>query len=149
VMAKKANPFTGRWRIKSMSAWEGDFLIEEVEAFIEFDKKGSGSFQFGYIQGMLDHRMTSRGGEPAVEFSWEGGDAADGTPLTGRGWGVPKDDELRGMFYIHEGDESEFVAKRKSTQRASNARSVGTDGYNPLPRLKHSVRVCSIRGCRV
>ena len=67
---------------------------------------------FGYVQGTLDHRMTSRGGEPAVEFSWEGGDAADGTPLTGRGWGVLKDDELQGEFLIHDGDDSEFVAKR-------------------------------------
>jgi hypothetical protein len=33
-MAK--NPFEGRWRIVSMSAWEDDFLDEEVEAYIEF-----------------------------------------------------------------------------------------------------------------
>ncbi len=127
-MAKKAkppNPFTGRWRIISMSAWEDDYLDEEVEAFIEFEEKGSGSFQFGYVQGMLDHRMTNRGGEPAVEFSWEGGDAADGTPLTGRGWGVLKDDDLHGEFFIHDGDDSEFVATRKKTPASGNRKKGG------------------------
>jgi hypothetical protein len=115
---KEQSLFIGQWRIVSMSAWEDDYLDEEVEAFIEFEEKGNGSFQFGYIQGMLDHRMTKRGGEPAVEFSWEGGDGADGTPLTGRGWGVLKDEELHGEFYIHEGDDSEFVAKKSNSARS-------------------------------
>src|SRR5262249_36085892 len=47
-MAKKPkppSPITGRWRIVSMSAWEDDYLDEEVQAFIEFEEKGSGSFQ--------------------------------------------------------------------------------------------------------
>jgi hypothetical protein len=53
-MAKKSqppNPFTGRWRIVSMSAWEDDYLDEEVEAFLKFEENGSGSFQFGYVEG--------------------------------------------------------------------------------------------------
>lgn len=114
-MAKKPKPpnhFTGRWRIVSMSAWESDYLDAEVEAFIEFEEPSRGSFQFGYVQGLIDHHTTSRGGEPAIEFSWEGGDAADGTPLTGRGWAVLKDDELHGEFLIHDGEDSEFVATR-------------------------------------
>jgi hypothetical protein len=116
-MAKQANrenPFLGRWRIVSVSAWEDEYLDEEVQAFIEFKEHGGGSFQFGYIQGLIDHRTSKRDGKPAVEFSWEGGDAADGTPLTGRGWAVLKDDELRGMFFIHDMEESEFVAKRSA-----------------------------------
>jgi hypothetical protein len=124
-MAKKSrplNPFTGRWRIVSMSAWEDDYLDEEVQAFIEFEEKGSGSFQFGYVQGLIDHRMTHRGGEPAVEFSWEGGDGADGTPLTGRGWAVLKDDELHGKFFIHQGEDSEFVATRAKARKATKRR---------------------------
>src|SRR6516225_6532836 len=47
-MAKKPkppSPITGRWRIVSMSAGEDDFLDEEVEAYIKFEEKGSGSFQ--------------------------------------------------------------------------------------------------------
>jgi len=81
-MAKKApNPLAGRWRIISMSAWEDEYLDEEVEAFVEFDEKGSGSFQFGYVQGRIDYRTGRRGGKPAVAFSWEGGDAVDGPRL--------------------------------------------------------------------
>lgn len=119
-MAKKPNeknPFAGTWHIVSMSAWEDDYLNEEVQAFIEFEKQASGSFQFGYVQGQIDYRTTMREGKPAVEFSWEGGDGADGTPLTGRGWAILEGDELQGMFYIHQGDDSEFVAMRaKSTK---------------------------------
>lgn len=87
-MAKKPavqSLFTGSWHIVSMSAWEDECLNEEVQAFIEFDETGGGSFQFGYVQGQIDYRTMNRDGKPAVEFSWEGGDGADGTPLTGRG----------------------------------------------------------------
>src|ERR1700723_658601 len=102
-MAKKSkppNPFTGRWRIVSMSAWEDDYLDEEVQAFIEFEETGNGSFQFGYVQGAMDWRPGLRGVEPAVEWSWDGGDGADGTPLTGRGWAKMKGAELHGEFFI-------------------------------------------------
>ena len=116
---KQESPFTGRWRIVSMSAWEDDYLDEEVQAFIEFEEKGSGSFQFGYVQGLIDWRLTTRDGEPAVEWSWEGGDGADGTPLTGRGWGKMKDAELHGEFFIHQGDDSEFVATRAKEKKAA------------------------------
>ncbi|MHB1426914.1 MAG: hypothetical protein ACYC3I_27475 [Gemmataceae bacterium] len=41
-MAKKAkatNPFTGRWRIVSMSAWDEDYIDAEEEGYFEFDDK--------------------------------------------------------------------------------------------------------------
>ncbi len=120
--AKPESPCTGRWRIVSMSAWEDEYLDEEVQAFFEFEEQGSGSFQFGYIQGSMDCRTTNRDGKPAVEFSWEGGDDADGQPLTGRGWGVLEGDELKGMFFIHEGDDSEFVAKRAKALKRPKAK---------------------------
>jgi hypothetical protein len=31
---------------------------------------------------------------------------------SGRGWAVLKDDELHGVIAFHEGDESDFVARR-------------------------------------
>jgi hypothetical protein len=95
-----------------MSMWDEDYLNEEVEAFIEFDDKEGGSFQFGYVRGIIDYREGLRDGQPAVEFSWEGGDGADGTPLTGRGWAKLSDEGLDGMIFIHQGDESEFEAER-------------------------------------
>ena len=114
-MSKKGtaqDPFTGRWQIVSMSAWDEDYLHAEVPAYIEFEENGKGNLQFGYVQGQMDCRTTSREGKPAVEFSWEGGDGADGSPLTGRGWAMLDGDELNGMICIHLGDDSEFVAKK-------------------------------------
>ena len=123
-MAKPSaqSPVTGSWHIVSMSAWEDEYLDEEVQAYIEFDGKGSGSFQFGYVQGRMDCRTTKRDGEPAVEFSWEGGDGADGTPLTGRGWAVIQGEELTGTICIHMGDDLEFVARRPTTKKATKRR---------------------------
>jgi hypothetical protein len=116
---KRKSFFAGRWRIISMNAWEDEYLDEEVQAFFQFDEHGGGSFQFGYIRGLMDWRTSHRDGKPAVEFSWEGGDGADGTPLMGRGWAVLEEDELKGRFFIHQGDESEFVAKRAKTPKSS------------------------------
>ncbi len=115
-MAKRAtqkNVFEGRWRITWMDQWDQDYVDEEVEGFIEFDRKGLGSFQFGYVQGQTDCRTGNRAGKPVVEFSWEGGDGADGTPMTGRGWAIADGDQLKGMICIHLGDESEFRAQKK------------------------------------
>jgi len=116
---KPTSPITGRWRIVSMSAWEDEYLDEEVQAFFEFKENGNGSFQFGYIEGVMDWRMSDRGRKPAVEFSWEGGDGADGTPLTGRGWAILEGDELKGTVFIHQGDDSEFVATRATEKKAT------------------------------
>ena len=112
-MAKKAkppNPFTGRWRIVSMSAWDEDYLDEEEPAYIEFDDRGGGEFHFGYVHGSIDCRLGTRDGEPAVEWTWDGNDEMD--PAQGRGWAVMKGDELHGMIFFHGGDDSEFVAQR-------------------------------------
>ena len=116
-MAKKKqeSPFTGRWRIVSMSAWEDDFLNEEVEAYIEFNDRGWGDFHFGNVQGQMDCRQTTREGEPAIDWTWDGNDEMD--PAQGRGWAVMKADELHGMIFFHGGDESEFVGKKKGGKK--------------------------------
>jgi hypothetical protein len=67
----------------------------------------------------MDWRAGTRDGEAAVEWSWEGGDGADGTPLTGRGWAKLEGDELHGMIFIHLGDESGFVATRAKERKAT------------------------------
>jgi hypothetical protein len=113
--SKPKSPFLGRWHIVSMSEWDEEYLDEEVQAFIEFDDKGGGSFQFGYVRGIIDYRERLRDDQTAAEFSWEGGDGADGTPLTGRGWAILQEDELNGMIFIHQGDDSEFVAERATS----------------------------------
>lgn len=94
-----------------MSAWDVEYLNEEVQAFIEFDGKDGGSFQFACVQGQMHYRTKTRNGIRAVQFSWEGGDGADGTPLEGIGWATLDGDELKGTIGIHMGEDSEFVAK--------------------------------------
>jgi hypothetical protein len=119
-MAKKSkppNPITGRWRIVSMSAWEDDFLDEEVEAYIEFNDRDWGDFHFGNVQGHMDCRQTTRDGEPAVEWSWDGNAEMDAAQ--GRGWAVLRGDELHGMIFFHGGDDSEFVATRAKERKAA------------------------------
>ena len=108
--SKETNPFIGRWRIISMSAWDESFIDEEEEGYFEFSDEGWGEFHFGYVHGHMDHRLTTRDGEPAVEWSWDGNDEMD--PAHGRGWAVLKRDELHGMIFFHGGDDSEFVAKK-------------------------------------
>ena len=67
----------GLWHIVSMSEWDEDYFNEEVQAFIEFEKNGTGHFQFGYVQGYMDWRLSERDGEPCVEWTWEGNDEMD------------------------------------------------------------------------
>ena len=64
-MAKSnPNPFSGRWRIISMSAWEQDFIDEEEEGYVEFTDKGGGEFHFGYVHGQMDCKQATRDGNP-------------------------------------------------------------------------------------
>ena len=112
---KPMNPFTGRWRIVSMSAWDQDFVDEEEEGYFEFNEKDSGEFHFGYVHGHMDCKPTTRDGEPAVEWTWDGNDEMD--PAQGRGWAVVKGDELHGIIYFRGGDDSEFVPKKKGQSR--------------------------------
>ena len=108
---KPPSPLEGRWPIVSMSAWDEDYLHEEEPAFIEFTRDQGGRFHFGNVQGDMDCRETTRDGLPAVEFSWEGNAEMD--DLNGRGWAVLKGGELHGMLFFHQGDESDFVARKE------------------------------------
>ena len=112
-MATKISPFTGRWRIISMSAWDEDFIDEE--GYFEFDQKNNGRFHFGYVHGQMDCRLTTRNGDAAYEWTWDGNDEMD--PAQGRGWAIVKDEELHGMNFFHNGDGSEFVAKKTTKNR--------------------------------
>ena len=108
--SKPASPFLGRYRITSMDQWDQEFVDEEVEGFFEFKRDGQGEFHFGYVHGSIDHRPATRDGKPCVEFTWEGNDEMDSA--MGRGWAVIDGDEIEGMLFFHQGDESGFKAKR-------------------------------------
>ena len=109
---KKENPFLGRWRITWMEQWDQDFVDEEEEGYIEFEKDNLGQFHFGYVHGHMDCHVTTRDGKPAVEFSWEGNDEMD--HALGRGWAVIEGDQIEGTLFFHGGDSSAFRAKRKT-----------------------------------
>ena len=102
--AKSNNWAIGRWLIESMDQWDRDFIDEEVRGYFEFNARGSGSLQYGYVQGQIDYRLGERDGKPALEFSWEGRDEMD--LAQGRGWLQREGEKLKGMFFIHLGDES-------------------------------------------
>lgn len=61
---KSKNPFVGRWRITHMDEWDQDFVDAEAAGYVEFDTKGSGTFQFGYVKGGMDCRLTTRRASP-------------------------------------------------------------------------------------
>ena len=101
----------GRWLIESMEQWDRDIIDAEVRGYFEFDAKGSGDFQFGYVHGYIDYRPEERDGKPAVEFTWDGNDEMD--PAQGHGWLMLDGEKLKGKLYFHLGDDSGIVLKRE------------------------------------
>ena len=122
-MKEKVSEILGPWRIVEM---EGDDPNEEdggVPAFIRFDPDHRGEFAFGCVEGAVDHRLLEREGKPGVEWTWEGNDERD--HVSGRGWAVLDwDGLLKGMFFFHQGTETDFVAKRVGAQK-SGASGIG------------------------
>lgn len=114
---KARNPFVSRWRITWMEQWDQEFVDEEVEGFFEFEPNGSGSFQFGYVRGQIDYRHSTRDGESCLEFSWDGNDEMD--PAQGRGWAIIESEQISGMLFFHQGDESRFTATKLPSPKAS------------------------------
>jgi hypothetical protein len=72
------------------------------------------------VRADVDHRVVERDGLPAIEFSFVGEDEMD--PVSGRGWAVLAEDELRGRLFLHRGDDSALVAGRKKSRQESLAR---------------------------
>ena len=105
---KNRNPYIGKWRIIEMEMWDQEFIDMETEGFFLFEKEGSGSFQFGLVQGQIDYRIEKTGEVERLEFSWEGQDEND--EGMGRGWALVKNDHLEGRFFFHLGDDSWFKA---------------------------------------
>ncbi len=121
-MAKRSKPpkpkssLLGHWRITWMAEWDQDYVDEDVEGYFDFEPDGYGAFQFGFVWGDIDYREGTRDGKLSVDFSWEGQDEMN--PVKGRGWAVLDGDQMEGMIFIHQGDESAFKTKRKRQRRA-------------------------------
>lgn len=117
--------FEGAWRITEMEVWDKDFIDMVVPGHITFNDESMGTFQFGAVKGWLDCRWVERGGKRGVEFSWEGEDDRDSK--CGRGWAaLEADGSLRGRFFIHRGDDSEFTATKSGKE----------SGKRPPPRKR-------------
>ena len=107
----------GRWRIVETGTWDQDALDLVVPAHITFDRQGLGEMQLIAIGASIDYRLEDRNGVPVVEFSWSGFDEMD--PTSGRAWANVEGDTMRGKLFIHQGDESSFIAKRERWGRES------------------------------
>jgi hypothetical protein len=124
-MAGSGNTFLGKWRIVASEVWAREDLDAVVPAHITFSRGGLGELEFIAIGASIDYRVGKRDGAPFVEFTWEGSD--EGQPISGRGWARLTGDDLTGRLFIHQGDETEFRAKRdrlltsRSSGRASRA----------------------------
>jgi hypothetical protein len=101
-----------------MELWDEEYRDLIVPAYIEFSKNRQGEFQFGTVGGWLDCRFSTRDGQSAVDFSWDG--QRDNDPGSGRGWATLDGDPLRGHIFIHCSDDSSFVAKRDTSARSTN-----------------------------
>lgn len=119
--ARASNPFAGRWRVVITDVWSASDLDLLGEAFIEIEKTGqTGSFQVVAISGEIDYRLVEREEGLVIEWSWKGTD--DDDPACGRGFATIVDDALHGRLFIHRGDDSAFVAVRKTPAKRRSKR---------------------------
>jgi len=107
--------FRGTWQITSTDVWGDDALGDLGPPILSFGPGRRGELRFLAITASVDYRVATRDGEPIAEFSWEGDD--DGQRISGRGWARAIPRGLAGRILIHEGDESDFVAKRLAKAR--------------------------------
>jgi hypothetical protein len=110
-MAEGKQLLEGRWRIVETEMWDRDALDLVVPAHITFGRNGVGEMQLIAIGASVDYRVEECGGAPVVEFSWSGFDEMD--PSSGRARARIEGDTMRGKLFIHQGDQSSFVAKRE------------------------------------
>jgi len=94
-----------------MEQWDKDFIDEEVPGHFTIRKDGTGSFQFGLVQGEMDCCNEKTNGRERLDFSWEGLDECDA--VSGRGWAEVRGNKMAGRLFFHLGDSSGFTAVRK------------------------------------
>ena len=122
-MAKKpplSSALTGFWHIISLTSKENGRVNDEDHAFIEFDEEGVGSFQLASVRGSTNrYRTKSWEGKRVAQFSRDGEDEADGTPLEGIGWVILDGEQLTGTISVDMGDDHEFAAEKNEREQHS------------------------------
>lgn len=101
--------FSGVWRIIETEVWDVDALDLVGPAQITFDEDELGYLRMIAIEAGVDYRVGERD-DDVCEFSFAGAD--EGTPISGRGWARIEGGKLRGMIFLHRGDETSFLAVR-------------------------------------
>lgn len=102
--------------------WDRAALDLVVPAYISFDHQGLGEMQLIAIGASIDYRVEQRDHAWVLEFSWSGFDEMEAT--SGRAWAQIDGDTMRGKLFIHQGDESTFVARReRAAQRVSTSKA--------------------------
>ena len=104
-----------------MDQWDVDYLELDGRPFIRIGLRGSGNLHFGAVDGVMDHRLGERDGQPLIEFSREGADEED--PVSGRGWATVDGDRLTGRIFFYQGEESGFVATRDGANSSTRGRA--------------------------
>lgn len=110
-MPKAEQLIEGRWRIVETEMWDQEALDLVVPAHITFGRNGRGEMQLIAIGASIDYRVEERGSAPVVKFSWSGFDEMD--PASGRARAKIEGDTMRGKLFIHQGEQSGFVAHRE------------------------------------
>jgi len=104
-----APPLAGTWNIVETGAWEADELHLLGPPRLVLGARGGGSLRMIAVEADVDWRRDERHAG-TVEFSFVGDD--DGSPICGRGHARLDGDTLRGRLFLHQGDDSDFVAVR-------------------------------------
>jgi hypothetical protein len=100
-----SDKYSGKWRII-----ESDYTDLPAPGYVTLNPNKASGFKIGRLQGIMDCRIEQYGDSERIEFSWYG---KIGTVIAyGRGWARIRDEKLCGRIYIHDGDDSEFVAVR-------------------------------------
>ena len=122
AMSRRDQDIRGRWRIVESETWDQDALDLVGEAHITFGTDNMGDMELICIRAAIDYRVERCDGQHIVEFSFDGFDEMD--PISGRGRGRITGDELIGKLFIHQGDESEFLARRDGGRARPNKGAV-------------------------
>ena len=89
--------------------WDEDCLNMEVQAHIQIEPNGLGTFQFGLVLGQLDGEICEINDQEIFYLSWEGNDESD--QASGGGWcRLKNDNALESRIKPHLGDSPGFRA---------------------------------------
>jgi len=117
--APTKSQYTGTWHITEMDCWDADYINLVVPGYIRIDRDGHGFMQFGAVEADLDCRVEDVADIERLEFTFQGFD--EGDPISGRGWGTASGSEMTGRIFIHQGDESGFMAAKTSPAKLQSS----------------------------